>query len=142
MAAGTMYSGKTGTVKRDVAATQTEIPHTQSWKLDVEATESKTGTNSTSGYFERATGTVDVTGEINVIVHDGETAPLVIGTTYDMELHIDDAGTNYYGGDFIVSAQKGLEVEMEDGSKFLKITYTIGCMGAITANGDVPPLPT
>jgi len=142
MAAGTFYSGKNGTVKRDVAATQTEVPHTQMWKLDFEATESKTGTNSTGGYFQRATGTVDATGEITCIVHDGEVAPFTIGTEYDMELHIDDSGANYYAGDFMVTKQTGLEVEMEDGSKLLKAVYTIGCQGVITANGDVPPIPT
>ena len=142
MAAGTMYSGKAGTVKRDVAASQTEVPHTQMWKLDFEATESKTGTNSTGGYFSRATGTVDATGEITCIIHDGETAPFTIGTEYDMELHINDSGSDYYSGDFMVSAMTGLEVEMEDGSKFLKAVYKIGCNGVVTANGDVAPVPT
>ena len=123
MAAGTFHSGKNGTVKRDVTGSPTVVPHCV-------------------GYKEGALGVTDATGTIRIAIHDGEVAPFTAGTEYDLELHIDGTGSNYYKFDALTNGPRNMTVNLEDQSEVMIAEYTFGSQGVVTANGDVPPVPT
>ena len=142
MAAGTFHSGKNGTVKRDVTGAPTVVPHCVGWTLTCEQTETRMATNSTGGYKEGALGVTDATGTIRIAIHDGEVAPFTAGTEYDLELHIDGTGSNYYKFDALTNGPRNMTVNLEDRSEVMIAEYTFGSQGVVTANGDVPPVPT
>ncbi len=76
----------------------TVVSHTAEWTIDVKVNENPHATNSTSGWKQRTVGTKDWTGTVKVYVDDGGASPMALGTSYAMEFHIDNGGSNYYSG--------------------------------------------
>ena len=135
-----VVSGTKGTVKKGAA----EVANVAMWSLTPTITVGKHGSNSTEGWKGRSSGTRDATGKLKIwLVNDageqGAPEELILGELYDLELHTDDSGNNYYSGEFMIEGMGTLEVDMDDG-KEMSVEYTIGPNGKITENGKVPKL--
>jgi hypothetical protein len=109
------------------------------WNISPKVTSNANASSSTSGWKTRSAGVKDATGKIRIYQTDSGAPQLVIGTAYDVELHIDASGSNYYSGSILVESFDGYEVDLNEG-KEVYADYTWGANGAITATGDVPAL--
>jgi hypothetical protein len=132
-----IISGKSGVVK--TGGTPTALVDIAMWSIEVKAQENVHATNSTGGWKTRSIGVKNATGKIKAMQNDDAAVGLVVGNTYAAQFHIDGSGSNYYSGSIVITGFDGYEVDMNDG-KEVAATFSWGCNGAITANGDVPAL--
>lgn len=131
-----IISGKAGTI----VISATDVPNIAKWSLTAKANINAHATNSTAGWKTRSAGTKDATGKIQVMQTDSATPTVFIpGTVHTVELHTDDSGTNYYSGDIMIGELSGVDVDINDG-KEIGPEHSWGAVGALLANGNVPPL--
>jgi len=130
-------SGTNGTAKKGATA----VAELMMWSMEVEVPINSLGTNSSAGWKKASTGVKRAKGKLKFAVVAGAQEEIVPGETYTMEFHVDATGSNYYSGSVVIGTMGGLEVDMDEG-KDISTEFTWESNGAITANGNVPPLAT
>jgi hypothetical protein len=132
-----IISGKSGTVK--FGSTPVVVPNVAQWTLEPKVVANAHASNSTSGWKTRSAGVKDATGKLKIYQTDGSAPAVIIGETYDCQLHTDATGNNYYSGKIMIEGFGGMTVDMNEG-KEVTYEYSFGASGPLAANGNVPPL--
>lgn len=130
-----VVTGTTGSVLENAVA----IGNVGMWKLKLSLQIGKHGHSGSGGWKTRSAGTRDADATVKVFKVDGAAPVLEPGKIYLFQLHINDAGTDYYEGYFMVENPGELVVDIDDG-KEISMEYALGAHGRIEENGNVPPL--
>ena len=129
-------SGANATFKEN--ATPVVVPDTLSWRINPTVTTNAYATNSTSGWKKRTAGVKDWTATVSIILDDTTAVPFTLGTSYDLEFHVDAGGSNYYDG---AAFFEGVTHEADiDGGTNQVLELQFGGNGALSENGSVVPL--
>jgi hypothetical protein len=65
--------------------------------------------------------------------------PLAVGTEYDVQLHVDDSGDNFWSGTVVITAMNDYTVDIEN-QALVAYGYTFKTQGALTPNGTLAAL--
>ena len=131
------FSGKYGNVK--TVATGQGSPATiyevTGWKIDPKIEAPKHCSNLTQGIKVPIAGAMQWGGTIDVMLQANGAAPLVQGDFYDVQLHVDNTGNNYYSGTILITGAP-LDCDI-NGGKEVSIGYTYEGASVLTANGNL-----
>jgi hypothetical protein len=128
-------SGKAGSAKA-VATGQgapTVFYEVTGWKIDPKIDAPKHCSNLTQGMKVPIAGAFEWSGTIDVMIQLPGGVPLVQGAFYDVQLHVDDSGANYYSGTILVTGAP-LDCDI-NGGKEVSIGYTYEGASVLTPNG-------
>jgi hypothetical protein len=127
MAAGAVYSGKTGKLYK----TATEVVHFKKWTFTDMVETHAFASSSTAGRKARVVGNGDSSGSFEVMCHDGEYFPFASGEAVTLKLEVDTA--NYITVEAVIQ-QKQIEVDRDGGTPVM-IAVTFEGNGAVTYTG-------
>jgi hypothetical protein len=126
-------SGKHGTAKKAaVGGTVAEFYEVTGWKIDPKVDAPKHVSNLTDGVKVPISGAFEWGGSIDVMPQDPGAVPMFAGLFYDVQLHVDDSGANYYSGTILIV---GAPLDCDIQGKEVSISYTFEGASALTPNG-------
>lgn len=132
MAAGTILSGKNGTLK--LGSGNNEVAHLTNWKAKATVKTDQFSTNSSGGYDYSIPGTGRWEGSFMLVLHDGEPLPVREGDQVDAQFHLDSSDGEYLDGTITI-VDIELDVDVKDG-KAVQVPVTWQGHGDLTETGD------
>lgn len=131
------FNGCEGTIYD--AAGPTELLGISMWKFSESVKNEDYADNTTGCSTKTNIGPKTTTVDIDVNLQDGAgkgLPPLVTGNEYDLQLHIDATGNNYFEGSVVVLEMTDYEVNIAEGS-LVSASYSCKVQGELTGQGTL-----
>lgn len=129
MSAGNPLNGNT----MDFKIAGSKVEHTGKWTARGTSAKGRYGTNSTGGGRKTSVGIKDWSASVTILIHDGATMPLKMGTEYAVVFY-GTASTDTITGTVIVTDIGDITFDADSGDP-VSIDYSLDFQGIPTGAG-------